>query len=50
MNKVDYIKNCVEEAIGRHLRDKEYNDAYAASWDVKCKSMQDRINAIVKNL
>lgn len=49
-HRVNYIKNCVEVAIRRQLSNDEFNKAYEKTIDEKCKSMQDRINQIIKNL
>lgn len=49
-SRINYVKNCVEERIGRALGEHEYNNAYARSCKYECNSMQQRINAIIKSL
>ena len=46
-HSVDYIRNCVEERMGK-LTDKQYSEAYAATFKKECHNMQQRIDAIVK--
>lgn len=46
-HSVDYIRNCVEQRTGK-LSDKQYGDAYAATFKKECHNMQQRIDAIVK--
>jgi hypothetical protein len=46
-HSVDYIRNCVEQRTGK-LSDKQYGDAYAATFKKDCNSMQQRIDAIVR--
>lgn len=46
---VDYIRNCVEERTGK-LSDKQYSEAYAATFKKDCHNMQQRIDAIVREV
>jgi hypothetical protein len=46
-HSVDYIRNCVEERT-RKLSDRQYSEAYSASYKKECHNMQQRIDAIVR--
>jgi len=46
-HSVDYVRNCVEEITGK-LSDKQYSEAYAATFKKECHNMQQRIDAIVR--
>lgn len=48
--RVDYLKVAVEERTRRQINDSAFQEAYGKSCKYECRSMQDRINSIARNL
>lgn len=48
--RINYLKLAVEERIRRGLSNREFQIAYGKSCKYECRSMQDRINSIARNL